>query len=418
MTQRYFTDPYQFVPPYRGRRWCRLIGGTVTARLRKRYQVQRCEYVGLEHLQASRARGAGILLTPNHSRMADAAVVAQLSRDLGYFVYILISYHLFRQGRVQRWLLNRVGCYSILREGADHEAIRASAEVLTQAERPLLVFPEGTWCRQNDRLGSLQEGVALIARKAARAGERPVVVHPMAIKYWALQDPRPVLKQRLARLEQALAWQPQDHIEPLPRLEKLYEALLALKEIEHFGAPRTGSVDERIRQLAEAHVSRSEMEQWGQTHDGPLIDRLRRLRHPLIRQLPHLATQAEKSAKVHRALDDLLFCENLNGHSLEYLHERPCAERLIEAVERIEETVFDRDDLAVVPLGAMVEIGPALDVSDYPRGKPGQRQGGDPLMEAVAATVQGMLDRQLQQGPPPAWGCPAPFPPAPCCRPT
>ena len=99
-----------------------------------------------------------------------------------------------------------------------------------------MLFPEGTWFRQNDRLGPLQEGVSLMARQACKQAERPILIHPVAIKYWALEDPRPVAAgsgwtgwKRVWVGGRSRTWI------FLPRLEKLANAFLAVKEIEVLG---------------------------------------------------------------------------------------------------------------------------------------------------------------------------------------
>jgi len=403
--QRYFTEPYRFVPPYRGQWWCRLAQPLLTYQLRRQFQVPRWQFRGLDLLRQSLHEGAGILLAPNHTRWADAAVMGQLSIELRQYFYYVVSAHMFKQGRWQAWWLNRLGSYSILREGADHEAIRVSSRILADADRPLVIFPEGTWFRQNDRLGSLQEGVSLIVRHAARTETRPIVVHPIAVKYWALADPRPVLHQRLERMEGWLSWQPQQ-LDLLPRIEKLSGALLSLKEIEHFGTAQAGPLAERIRGLAESHIAGLETKYGCKPAEGVILDRLRPVRQRLVRQLQQTADKPDQAPTILRELDTLLFCENLAAHSQEYLHERPSFERLIETVQRIEETATDAADEPVVPLGVVVEVGPPLRVSDFPRGKPSERAGGDPLIKAIGVGIQGMLDRLNAEGPPPEWNCP------------
>jgi hypothetical protein len=398
--QRYFTDPYQFVPPYRGTGWCRLMAPIVKRQLQRAQGVERWHLQGVELLRQSLAEKAGILLAANHCRWADPSVLGMLGRELDCFFYYLVSSHIFKQGRFWGWLYNRIGGFSVLREGADHEAIRAASRILVDAERPIVVFPEGTWFRQNDRLGPLQEGVALMARHAARSAKRAVVIHPIAIKYWALADPRPILEQRVARLEALLTWLPQTQLDVLERILKLSSALLTVKEIECYGQPGEGSLDERIAQLGEAHVGALEKLNLLPSQ-GHLLERIRRVRQRLVRRLPE-ATLAERQT-IQQELDDLLFCENLRAHSEDYLRGRPGPERLIEALQRIEETITDCSELPVVPLGAAVEVGPALRVQDFPRPKPAERSGGDPLMSSLATAIQGLLDRQLAQGPPGGW---------------
>src|SRR5262249_38310252 len=153
-------------------------------------------------------------------------------------------------------------------EGADRQAIRASVEILARAERPIVVFPEGTWFRQNDRLFPCQEGVSLIARQAARATDRPIVVHPVAIKYWTLQDPGPELKRRLEKLEGLLTWPPQVHLGLIERVEKLSSAFLAVKEVEHFGQPQGGLLEDRLSRLTEFLVAPLEEQLLGRVGRG------------------------------------------------------------------------------------------------------------------------------------------------------
>jgi hypothetical protein len=417
--QRYFSEPYQFVPPYRSRLWCRLFRPIFPRYVRKSLGLARLEFRGLDHLQQSLDAGAGILLTPNHSRWLDAGAVAMLGLTLRQFFYYLVSYHLFKQSRLQGWYLHRLGCFSVQREGADREAIRTSAAILSRAERPLVIFPEGTWFRQNDRVGPMQEGVALIARHAARTATRPLVIHPVAIKYWLLEDPRAALRERLARLEVRLAWRPREDLELLPRIDRALGALLTVKEIEHFGAPRAGPLAERIHGLAESHIQRLEgkwlgkgvkrVDASGPSHSSANgegraghLERIRHLRQRLVRTL----RESTEVAAVKRQLDDLLFCENLIANSQDYLYERPSYERLAEAVERLEETLSDGPENPLAPLGAVVEVGPALPIAAGQTERSAAREGGDGLMQRLSAALQGQLTALLAQGPPPAWNCP------------
>jgi 1-acyl-sn-glycerol-3-phosphate acyltransferase len=405
--QRYFADPYRFVPPYRRQVWCKLASLILPSRVRKQMGVTHWSFRGLEHLRESLKERRGILLTPNHSRIADSGVLGMLSIQLKQYFYFVVSAHMFRQSRWQRWYLNRLGCFSILREGSDHEAIRACTRILADADRPLVVFPEGTWFRQNDRLGPLQEGVGLIARHAAKTSPRPVVVHPIAIKYWSLGDPTPLLRERLARLERQFSWKPQEQLDLVPRIQKLTSAYVALKEVEFLGKPHDGGLDERIRRLGDELVSTVEERHGAKPPaDALLLERIRLLRQRLVRKLQDADSPPTEKQVVLDDLDILLFCENLSAHDQEYLLERPCNERLIEAVQRLEETVHDAIDRPIGSFGAVVEVGPAIDVKNYPRPKPSERANGDPLVKAIGTAIQGMLDRILAEGPPAEWTFP------------
>lgn len=416
--ERYFLEPYRFIPPFRSTLWCRLARGVVSRHLRRSLGVVRTQFAGLEHLRSSLDRHAGILLTPNHSRWADPMLMGVLGWQVHRYFYYVASYHLFRRSRFNGWLLNRLGGYSIWREGMDREAIRTTARLLADAERPIVLFPEGTWFRQNDRVGPLQDGLALITRQAARQASRPIVVHPIGIKYWLLGDAEPAIRRRLDALEHRLGWRPQTALSPVARLEKLGAALVAIKEIEYLGQPQPGGLDERIGRLSGSQVDRLEKQYLGRTFDGWLLERIRRLRQHLSRQLMEKrTTDAIAAAAIKADLDVLLLCENLNAHSLAYLTEAPTPERLAETVVRIEETIADQVETPVGPMGATVRVGPAIDVRAFLE-TTADRRGPDPLVQHLRGAMQGLVDELLAAGPPAAWGCPpAVFPPSPAVDP-
>jgi hypothetical protein len=329
-----------------------------------------------------------------------------LSIELKRFFYYAAAYHLFKQNRLMAWWMNRTGAYSVLREGLDREVIWATVDILARAERPVVLFPEGTWYRQNDRLGPLQKGVTFIARQAGRQAKRPILVHPVAIKYWLLEDPRPAVYERLAKLEANIGWHPQRHLDLLPRLAKLGNALLALKEIEFHGKARHGSVDQRLSALTDGRVADLETAYLGKGHDGGLMERVRRLRQHLVRRLPETGAASPEGRRIYQALDDLILCENLASPFVNYLQERPSPERVVETLQRIEETLTDDAEVQLVPLGAVVEVGPPLNILDFQRSPASARTGKDPFLQQLSTSIQGMLTRLLAQGPPAEWNCP------------
>src|SRR5262245_6459725 len=192
MQQIVFEEPYQFIPPVRTRYWPHILKHIVRPILRRTYGLVSIEYRGLEHyLQAIRA-GHGILVAGNHCRPEDPLVLGTLVSETGRSMYAIASWHIFKQSRVQAWLIRHCGAFSIYREGIDRPALNLAVDVLAGAERPLLIFPEGAISRHNDRLNNLLEGTTFIARTAARRrakeGRGGVVIVPAIVKYRFLGD--------------------------------------------------------------------------------------------------------------------------------------------------------------------------------------------------------------------------------------
>ncbi|HEY1066764.1 MAG TPA: 1-acyl-sn-glycerol-3-phosphate acyltransferase, partial [Pirellulales bacterium] len=379
MAERYFKEPYEFVPPYRSTLWCRLFEPLIPRTLKNQHLVKRCHFVGLDRLRSLIADGTGLLLAPNHSRLADTTSMAMLSIQVRKYFYYAASAHLFRQNRRDRWLMNRLGAFSIYREGADRESLKECSRIIGEAERPLVVFPEGTWFRQNDRLGPLQDGVGLMVRQAAKKHDRPVAVLPIAIKYWYLNDPRPAFDKALTGLEKDLTWKPQNDLDYVARIEKLSDAFLTLKEIEFLGAPQQGGLTDRMNSFI--HEVAVQIESHWRTvargnHD---LERIRAVRQKLAKMLTEVGDDAATEAKIRRDLDALLLCEVVRMHSQDYLRERPSFERIGEAIQRLEESRSDRD-VPLAPMGVVVTVGQPLMVENYNREKE-DRRGPDPLME-------------------------------------
>ncbi len=167
-----------------------------------------------------------------------------------------------------------------------------------------------------------------------------------------------------------------------------------------FGQMGTGTLDERIHELVETQVAGHEKYYLGKVFEGAILERIRRLRQRLVKRLAETAANPAELARTRQTLDLLLFLENLNAHSMQYLYERPSWERLVETVQRIEETVSDAVETSVGRMGATVVIGPSLDTRVV---------AGADLMSQMASGIQGLLDRLVSQGPPLEWNCPPPL---------
>jgi 1-acyl-sn-glycerol-3-phosphate acyltransferase len=225
---------YRFVPPHFSPFWWRIVQWCLPAHLRKSFGITSWTCVGAERLVASLNAGSGVLLASNHCRPCDPMVLGLLSREVARPFHVMASWHLFMQSRAQSFLLSRLGGFSVYREGLDRESLKCATRILAEARFPLVIFPEGLVTRNNDRLMNLMDGVAFLARAAAKqraASPRPgkVVMHPVFIRYFFEGDLAATLAPVLQEIEARLSWRPQSHLPMRERIVKAGHALLALK---------------------------------------------------------------------------------------------------------------------------------------------------------------------------------------------
>jgi 1-acyl-sn-glycerol-3-phosphate acyltransferase len=390
MEQVVIAKPYQFVPPHHGTFWPWLLQKCLPRHTRRSWGVERPEFHGLERLRASLQAGHGVILAPNHCRPCDAFILLLLGAELRQPLYTMASAHLFMQGRLQRWLLRRAGVFSVFREGLDREALKTASQILVEARRPLVVFPEGVITRGNDRLGYVMDGVAFIARSAAksRAKANPagqVVIHPIALRYTFNGDLRQAIEPILDMIEKRLGWMRHFGTSLVERVRRLGEALLTVKEVEYFGAAQAGSRADRLLRLTDRVLGPLEERYLSGQREATTVARIKKLRVAILPALTEGNCTAEEQATRWRHLDDCSFAMALEGYPRGYIDGEPTTERLLETVERFEE---DTTDAARIhrPLRCRIDIGEAMLVTtDRTRGE------ADPLTVQLEDRLKTML---------------------------
>lgn len=383
--------PYRFVPPRNGRLWWHLFRPILPRYLRRAAGIARVELRHADRLRSSLQAGHGVMLAPNHCRPCDPMVLGELSYAVGCPLYIIASWHLFMQNRVQTFLLPRLGVFSIYREGSDRESLKTAMQLTAAAQRPLVIFPEGMISRHNDRLNHLMEGTALMARGAAkqRAAATPpgkVVVHPVAIRYFFDGEIATAAPPVLRDIERRLAWQPQDHLDVKERIARIGGALLALKEIEYLGAAQAGPMAERIERLIDRLLGPLETEWIKGRREKELIGRVKLLRMAIVPDMAGGGLDEAELQRRWRHLADIYLAQQLFCYPPDYLAANPTPERLLETIERFEEDLTDTTRVHA-PLRALVEVGEAIEVT------PERTRGadGDPLMPAIREQLEAML---------------------------
>ncbi len=389
--------PYRFVPPTTGRFWPVFLAPLLPRFLDRFHGIEHVECRGVEHLRRSLDAQHGILLTPNHCRPADPLVLGMLARELRQPLFTMASAHLFLQGGLRAWLLPRLGAFSVYREGMDRQALKMAIEILSEATRPLVIFPEGVISLTNDRLNHLQDGVAFIARSAAkqRAGSEParkVVVHPIAIRYLFRGDLNAALVPVLDDIERRLSWQTQHSLSLIERIYKLGHALLCLKELEYIGQPQTGTIAERLDRLMDHLLVPLEKEWLGGHREPTAVLRVKKLRAAIVPDLVGGELTEEERARRWRQLGDLYLAQQVSKYPPDYIRNNPTSERLLETVERFEEDLTDKTQVHR-PIHVVIEVGTAIEVG------PTRERGAasDPLMERIRRQLEEMLGRLTKE---------------------
>ena len=196
-----FSDaPYQFFPPNPSRPliWLGRKANQHFILQGKGHRVSELVVQGeTEALREERVKGIRHLFVFNHPSHSDPQTVTEVHRRLGIPSSFMAAYDVFLRNGLNRFLMPRLGHFSIDREGSDRKAMSAAIEILKQGDFALNIFPEGNVYLTNDRVTPFLDGTAFIAAKAQKASpDEEVRIVPVSLKFTNLSDIRPVLIER------------------------------------------------------------------------------------------------------------------------------------------------------------------------------------------------------------------------------
>lgn len=395
-------EPYEFVPPVESKFWCWLLRFYLRRYMWKTFKVGSFECRGVEKLKASLEAGNGIVLAGNHSRLADPPATGIISGEAGCELFAMASWHLFMETPMQRFLLRRMGAFSVYREGNDRASVSHAIDILVEGRRPLLIFPEGAVSRHCDLLMDLMDGPGFIARQATKRREKegklPVVIHPLAIRYSYDGDAEKLITPEVEELEKSLSWQPQTHLSIRERLRKLGVALLGLKEMEYLGKPTEGNPHDRAEHLIRTVLDNLE-EKWGLTNgktdddDAGVVSRVKRIRTVVLPDLIEKKVTQEEREDCWRDLASCYYLQQIAHYPPGYLTgQNDLPERVLETFERMYEDFTDRSTYHG-PLHCTMVVGDPITVSS-------KRERGatsDPAIQKTGESLQAMLDELVAE---------------------
>ena len=365
---------YRFIEPSHSRvvMW---LGKFYTDRkLRRNQKVHDIHVHGLEKLQALIGQGDGILLTPNHSDHADSALMFHLGRMVKKPFYFMATHAIFTG--LNWFVLPRIGCFPVDREGTDLKALRKAQEILTLGKTPLVIFPEGEIYRLNDQITPLREGVSAVAIMAARKAKdhgRKVWIVPVGIKYRFLEsaDPVPCLTDLLNRLEKKFDWREVPGRTLLERIYRYATGMLSLKEIEYMGSVQSGTPRERVSHLREyvletveekLHINQIK----ARTKSVP--ERVKECRRIIIERWSDPARDSNMLPEWKQDLEDLFMVVQLYSYPGDYVMNSPTCERASEILIKFKQDAMRSDTKVArhyVPRRASIYIGEPIEVQKF-----------------------------------------------------
>ncbi len=343
-----------------------------------------------EALREAKESGARLMFVMNHPSHSDPQVVSEIHRRLGVDSCFMAAYDVFLRSKFCEWSMQRLGNFSIDREGSDRKAMAAAINVLKEGKTALNIFPEGNVYLTNDRLTPFLDGAAFIALKAQAAlAEVPVKIIPISLKFTHLTQPREAVTERMRKLAEDSGY-----IFPNGAAEDPVSAVLGLGQhilggyLDHHGLEKgSGCLYEMLTAFAEDLVHGVEAGlKITPAGNSPLVGRIAAVRSK-IHQL-----RTDVSADPHPEIDGLadraILALRIHGYLVPYLTEHSTIDRFDETVERIAEDFYSKTMPRTGSRRAMGMIHPPIDVRDFSEMK---------LREALSL-LTGKIEKIVQDG--------------------
>ncbi len=308
----------------------------------------------------------------------------------------MAAYDVFYRSRFRCWVMQRVGAFSIDREGSDKQALRQAGELL-ERRAGLVVFPEGNVYLQNDRVTPFHEGAALVGLRVAKridSGAAGVFGVPVSIKATHLGDVRTVQVRALGRMAAAVgAQESPGGMSPLEYLHHVGIAALRMNlQARGFEVQQATTLPEIIERSAGV-VLRSVESKVGleAREEESIFGRVRAVRTKI-----HEVRIDPKREADHRIAavwaDEAMLAFKIGSYAGNYVSSNPTIDRFSETVEKLEEDVYSRVSPPFADRGATVRFGTPIELRPYLERHRRLRPACEELTGVAERQVQAGLD--------------------------
>ena len=390
-------NPYVFRPPIYSRPWAAFLKQlSYHYHLGRRFKIKRIHVEGADRLGQLSAEKHPLLVAPNHADHADPHVVVYAGRQCGVNFNFMAAREAFEVSRLGGYALQRMGVFSIDREGVDLASVKMAMEILKKGDFPLVIFPEGEIYHHHEKLDLLNEGAAtFLLRTAARLkDERRCHIVPTAIRYVRDESVKETFMARIEALEASVTWKPRPYKDFVDRIYHLGGGLLALKEQEFLGRSLSGALAERIKAFQVALVEKIEAKHERSPSGEHIPERVKALRGHIRKILTdESANLVEKETwELYDDLDALFLAVQLYSYPGQYLREQPTHNRIAETLLKLEEDVLGEGQYTASG-EAYIKFDEPIAVDDFlARHSLDHKTAVSPLTQHVGERIQSMLE--------------------------
>jgi hypothetical protein len=334
----------------------------------------------LDKLQ--RFRRARVVLCPNHPTNTDPALLFALSAQARMpFRYVASIETFEHHNRLWRWILPRLGAYSLVRGTMDRASFEASRATISEPGSKLVIFPEGEVYSQNESLLPFQEGVTQLAfwgledalEKDANAD---VILLPVALRYRFLNDMSSEIVDSMTRLESAIGLTLDPSLSVVPRLQRLANELMTRLEAQ-YSVPFDAELDfgGRMDRLKQCQLDRAAEIAGVKPKGDTLADQMRFLINTVFkvtkldqrgRSQYDRRLWEQRKKHIEPALFELDRLANWIAVHDGYVTLNPTQERIVQVLKRMEVEVFGIAKImgpqtAGIHLGMPISLRPHLE---------------------------------------------------------
>jgi len=364
--------PYRFLPP-KPNRLVMALAQMITPTIVLPGKNHRLSAVEVNDkalfFEARKHKHARFVFMPNHPTHSDPQLMMEVCRQLQVKPAFMAAHDVFVRGKVSSWLMQRIGAFSVDREGSDRKSMKCATEILTTGQYPLVIFPEGNVYLCNDRVTPFVEGAAFIALRAQKelGSEMPVFAVPVSLKYSYTEDVREKFLTNLSGIAGEFDDQLDRNAPVMDELKRISIRVLVHYLELHGKAPPKGGLgtDELIRKSAERLISSLEDNINLTVREGDdLTTRVRKIR-AAIHGIRSDSTREDEHDTAAGYADEAMLALRILGYMGGYSVSNPSLDRVAETITRLREDITSETAKPAGRRKAFVKICKPIDLREY-----------------------------------------------------